>query len=116
MVFNQRSCHSKTTYIVPGIILIGERCCQKTGSYDSNHKQFCQASTNCDCDILNKDGVLYIYEDTSRDAYAGGHTSRFIRTTTVRKTVQNKEDNQLITYEFGSADNNCSITLNSSKQ
>ena len=66
--------------------------------------------------ILNKDGVLYIYEDTSRDAYAGGHTSRFIRTTTVRKTVQNKENNQLITYEFGLADNNCSITLNSSKQ
>ena len=66
--------------------------------------------------ILNKDGVLYIYEDTSRDAYAGGNTSRFIRTTTVRKTVQNKEDNQLITYEFGPADNNCSITLNSSKQ
>ena len=66
--------------------------------------------------ILNKDGVLYIYEDTSRDAYAGGNTSRFIRTTTVRKTVQNKENNQLITYEFGPADNNCSITLNSSKQ
>ena len=66
--------------------------------------------------ILNKDGVLYIYEDTSRDAYAGGNTSRFIRTATVRKTVQNKEDNQLITYEFGPADNNCSITLNSSKQ
>ena len=66
--------------------------------------------------ILNKDGVLYIYEDTSRDAYAGGNTSRFIRTATVRKTVQNKEDNQLITYEFGPADNNCRITLNSSKQ
>ena len=29
--------------------------------------------------ILNKDGVLYIYEDTSRDAYAGGNTSRFIQ-------------------------------------
>ena len=66
--------------------------------------------------ILNKDGTLYIYEDTSRDAYAGGNTSRFIRTTTVRKTSQKTDGNQLITYEFGPADNNCSITLNNSKQ